>query len=763
MKKTLLLLLLASAVLPLAGQTLTRTVNATLGGFSGTMTYGYRLDGGREILEGKKSFTARSGENTYQLEANYRDGQLDGAASARLHRTYMSSGREAGALKVWKAALDVTLAARFHEGQLNGQLTCDYTPSGRADKFLTHPDKASFSASYEEGIVKGNYSYIDYLYDCKVVANGSTDADGYMDGKWQYLNPWVDEYMVLTYQKGIESSGVTSSAMRNYLAGRLDEKELFDSYGYRLFDGTEPFPLAAQFFDRIAGVLGGMEKVIPFEFGCIHDGLGEEIPPVQPLHALRTRYYRADPAFTATGFEDFKTAYFESLCGKPLSGLIPSLDGDNPSVEIRTEAFPAWRSRLRNLQDTDVYSGHSVVVGLSKYQLEDLRDDAALDAVRRRFARSAEALLPVDSPYKTLFTEGKMPGDFVAKERGAENIARVCSDIKTYTASVKSALSGLPRTEDGKYFIKDDVYYSNPGWDVNLVAADAERMLSSCKEAGRLYEEGLAYASARPDVAASFKSLCSKIETGNYAEMVGAVSDARAFSERIVGPDVLGKIGTDAEMRQALTASSYAHMHAVYPEAPKASFRDVAGMDSFARESLEYASFQRNLMTFDARVKEITAEKALLDAELTGRTYKAAASAINEKYAQYTLKPSFRDETGFVQESGTLGSCLDMVRDARAYVAAHKEYTRESEDLRDLLSRSKTGHISKFYRNLTKGVDVSWDHSAPVGTCTGRVREALDATRRIRAVVSAPDAAARDKAIKSESDPYRVWQILEAQ
>ena len=220
--------LLIALLLPVAAsaQIKSHSAAATLGGWSGTMTYSSRISDGKEVLEGKKTFTARSGEDTYTLEANYKNGQLDGAATARLHRAFMQTGKDAGMLQVFKAALDVTLTARFYEGKLSGLLTCNYIPSGSPKAGLADMAKQSFSANYTQGYVSGNYSYLSYSYPQKVVVNGTTNADGFADGKWQIYYPQVGELMTQVFQDGQESDDV-SSAVRNYLSGKLSRRQLF--------------------------------------------------------------------------------------------------------------------------------------------------------------------------------------------------------------------------------------------------------------------------------------------------------------------------------------------------------------------------------------------------------------------------------------------------------------------------------------------------------------------------------------------------------
>ena len=762
MKRLFLSILAASALLSSAqAQIQSRSYQTTVGDFTGTMTYSYRQDGAREILEGKKTFTAKSGEDTYQLEANYKNGLLEGAASARFHRGYTASGYEAGALHVWKAAVDVTLTARFYEGELSGLLTCNYTPSGSPKAGLADMNKQSFSASYANGHISGNYSYLSYGYPQKVVVNGTTGTDGLPVGKWQIYYPQVDELLTLTYEKGAELTDLTSS-VRNCLAGKITERKLFDDYGYSAHEETVSFTTSAEYFDYILGTwLKGYRTVIPYEFG-VKSWSGDMVQEVQPLHRMTVIRYLLKPSFTASGFERFKKLYFDSLCGgKPLDGITIKSEGKEAFVEMQPGYETAWVPDLRNFNPLP--SGVPAQIALASYQAEELADEEAIDAVRRHFARSGEVLLEGNSPYKVLLTTRKMPSDLIADVRGAEQIANSCTEIKNYLVSVRNSLNALQKTPDGQYFIKDGVYYQNPGWDLNLMIADADRIISGCKDAARLYDLGSEYLASRPDVLASFKDLCGKITTGNYDEVIGATGDAAYFAEKVVTPDVLGKVATKDEMRVALTDKSYSHFLSVYPTTPAVAFHNRTGVDEFVEKSQEYAGFQRSLLEFDSLVAEIRSQKAQLDTELSeARTYKSMAASINQKLTEYNLQPSFRDVAEYGLAKSSLENCLAFIMDARDYIVVNKQYQEESGALRDVLSKSKTNHISKFYRNLTKEFELQWDSSLPAGRCSANVREALGLTRRIAAVMNRPDVAELDKSLKGLSEPAEIWNILEA-
>ena len=755
--------LLWALLIPVAAsaQVKTHSATTTLGGWSGTMTYSSRMADGKEILEGKKSFSARSGEDSYLLEANYKNGQLDGAATAKLHRAFVQTGKDAGMLQVWKAALDVTLTARFYEGELSGLLTCNYIPSGSTKAGLADMAKQSFSANYTEGHVSGNYSYLSYSYPQKVVVNGATNAEGFADGKWQIYYPQVDELLTQTFQDGTETDDV-SSAVRNHLAGRISERQLFDDYGYYSHVEELSFTEAAEYFDYILGSwLKDYKKVIPYEFG-VKTWSGDMVEEVRDLHKVKVIRFTLPPTFSATGFDRFKALYYESLCGgKPLQGLALLKEGGESFVEVQPEVFPEWKAQVRNAYNT-APSG-PVRLSLASYQADELRDEEAIDAVRRRFARSGEVLLEGNSRFKELLTSNKMPSDLIAGVRGAEQIAATCTEIKKYLSSVRNSLSGLEKTADGKFFIKDGVYYQNPGWDINLMMADADRIVAGCKEAARVYDAGWEYVAARPDVAASYKAFCGKVTTGTYEEVVGATADAAYFVEKVVTPDVLGKVGTREEMRQALSDKSYSHFVAVYPSTPAVSFKSRADVDEFVAKSLEYAGFQRSLLEFDTLVSEIRFEKAQLDAETSVKPYKSMAAPNNARLTTYSLQPSFSDVEGYAPVKRSLEECLAFLKDARDYISVHKLYLSESEQLRDLLSSSRTNHVSKFYRTLTKDFQLNWDPALPLGKCASDVREAIGITRRIAAAVSAPDAADRDKAIKGLTDKTQIWNVLERQ
>ena len=742
--------LLIALLLPVAAsaQIKSHSAPATLGGWSGTMTYSSRISDGKEILEGKKTFTARSGEDTYTLEANYKNGQLDGAATARLHRAFMQTGKDAGMLQVFKSALDVTLTARFYEGTLSGLLTCNYIPSGNPKAGLADMAKQSFSANYTQGHVSGNYSYLSYSYPQKVVVNGTTNADGFADGKWQIYYPQVGELMTQVFQDGQESDDV-SSAVRNYLSGKLSRRQLFDDYGYCSHVEDIAFTEAAEYFDDILGTwLKDYRKVIPFEFG------------VADLHKVKVIRFTVPPSFSTAGFDRFKALYYDSLCGgKPLEGLSVVTEGNETFVDIQPASFPEWHPLVRNFYNA-APSG-PVRLTLAEYQAEALRDKDAIDAVRRRFARSGDVLLEGDARYKELLTSNKMPSDLVAGMHGAEQIAAACMDIRAYLNSVRNTLAGLGKTADGKFFIKDGVYYQNPGWDINLMTADADRIIAGCQEAARVYDTGAEYVASRPDVAASYKAFCGKVTTGTYPEVIGATQDAAYFVDKVVKPDVLGKVGTREEMRQALSDKSYSHFVAVYPATPAVSFRSRSDVDNFVTKSLEYAGFQRSLMEFDTLVGEIRFEKAGLDGDTAVKPYKSMVPSINERLATYSLQPSFTDVEGYAGVKHSLEECLAFIKDARDYISVHKLYLEESEQLRNLLSSARTSHISKFHRTLTKDFQLNWDPALPAGKCASDVREAIGITRRIAAAVSKPDAAERDKDIKGLTDKMQIWNVLE--
>ena len=746
MKLHALLFTLISLMIPasLTAQVQSRTATTTLGGWTGTMTYGYRLEDGKEILEGRKSFSARSGEDTYALEAQFKDGLLDGAASARLHRSFMASGRDTGILQVWKASLDITLTARFSQGRLSGLLTCNYIPSGSPKAGLSDMAKQSFSANYEMDRVVGSYSYLSYGYPQRVVVNGSTDADGLAEGKWQVYYPQVEELMTEEFRQGARMSDL-SSAVRNCLEGRLTPQALFDDYGYLASEEELSFGAAADYFSYIlTDWLKDYAKVIPYDFG-------------PGIHKVRTIRYTVPTTFSKAGFETFKERYFASLCGgEALGGVTLLSEEDSHLVAIAPEAASIWKPQLRNAEGLSVLR-----VSLSPWQWEALQDEEAIDAVRRRFARSGDVLLDGDSPYKAMLLAGKLPSEWLASSKGAESIGRSAFEIKEYLESVKRSFAALKLTPDGKFYVRDGIYYGNPGWDLNLMIADAERLGSTCREASRLYDAGMAYAGRRPDVAASFRALCGKIETGSFNEMVGTMDDARYFLDKVVTPDILGKVGSQDEMRQNLSDKCYSHLIAVYPAAPAANFRNASGVDAFVSESLAYAGFQRNLLAFDRLVRDIRSEKDLLDADLAEKPYKSMTGAVNGRLATYSLHPSFTNSADFASEQASLEECLAFIKDVRDYIAVHKEYIAETDGLRDLLSRSRTNHISKFYRNLTKDFSLNWEVSLPMGKCSSDVREAIGVTRRIRSVVSAPDAARRDKAIKGLSDTEQIWNLLE--
>ena len=755
--------LLLTLLVPVAASAQVKTHSATtmLGGWSGTMTYSSRMADGKEILEGKKSFSARSGEDSYLLEANYKNGLLDGAATAKLHRAFVQTGKDAGMLQVWKAALDVTLTARFYEGELSGLLTCNYIPSGSSSAGLADMAKQSFSANYTEGHVSGNYSYLSYSYPQKVVVNGATNAEGFVDGKWQIYYPQVDEFLTQVFQDGAETDDV-SSAVRNHLSGKISERQLFDDYGYYSHVEEIAFTEAAEYFDYILGSwLKDYRKVIPYEFG-VKKWSGDIVEEVCDLHKVKVIRFTLPPTFSTAGFDRFKSLYYESLCGgKPLQGLSLVKEGSESFVEVQPEVFPVWKPQIRNSYNPAPSA--PVRVSLATYQAEALRDEEAIDAVRRRFARSGEVLIEGDSRYKDLLTSNKMPSDLIAGMRGAEQIAATCTDIKQYLSSVRSTLSGLEKTADGKFFIKDGVYYQNPGWDINLMIADADRIIVGCKDAARVYDAGLEYVAGRPDVTASYKAYCGKVTTGTYEEIIGATEDAAYFVEKVVTPDVLGKVATREEMRQALSDKSYSHFVAVYPATPAVSFKTRSDVDAFVAKSLEYAGFQRSLLEFDTLVGEIRYEKAQLDAETAVKPYKSMVSPNNARLSTYSLQPSFSDVEGYAGVKRSLEECLAFIKDARDYISVHKTYLAESDQLRDFLSGSRTNHISKFYRSLTKDFQLNWDTSLPLGKCASDIREAIGITRRIAAVVSAPDAADRDKAIKGLTDKMQIWNVLERQ
>ena len=430
-------------------------------------------------------------------------------------------------------------------------------------------------------------------------------------------------------------------------------------------------------------------------------------------------------------------------------------------MTIAAESLDAWKPMLRIAQGY-VPKG-DVDVTLADFQVAGLKDSEALDAVRRKNALNASALLGTESPYSVMFTEGKTPTDLVAGGKGAERIAKVATEAREYAVSVKNAIMSLPRTQDGKFLIKDKHYYAVPTWDVNYAIADADRILQTCREAGKLYDQGLEYASARTDLKSSYEAYCGKIAGGNYETVVGAMDDARYFVDRVVTPDILGKVGSNDEMKGALSDKMYKYYISVYPAAPAANFRDRQGLDEFILKTNEYAGYQRSAMEYDALLNDIYAQKANLDAELSGRTYKAASVAVNEKLAGFPLQPTFRTVEEYSSYKSQAEGCLAVIRDARAYAEAHKEYEKESGNLRDLLSASKTSHISKFYRSLSKNFKLDWDNTAPIGACSANVRDALDVTRRISAVVSSPKAAEKDSAIKGLSSPDAIWAILEAQ
>ncbi len=69
--------------------------------------------------------------------------------------------------------------------------------------------------------------------------------------------------------------------------------------------------------------------------------------------------------------------------------------------------------------------------------------------------------------------------------------------------------------------------------------------------------------------------------------------------------------------------------------------------------------------------------------------------------------------------------------------------------------------MSKFFKALSKENSLEWDNALPVGQCTAAVRHALAQTRRLSAAAAAPDASARDKAIKGMTDQAAIWGILE--
>ena len=541
MKRMLLVLSLAAAAFPLGAQTLSKTSDVSLGGFKGTMSYGYRLTGGKEVLEGKKSFSARAGEDTYNLEANYKDGLLDGAATAKLHRAYMASGRDAGVLKIWKASLDVTLTARFHEGRLAGMLTCDYTPSGSPLAGLADMNRQSFSGNYRDGKLCGTYSYLNYAIPGRVVYTGATDGDGLADGKWQVYEPAIGQMQVYIYQHGVTATDVNSSAVRNCIAGKITPQQLFEDYAYQKNELDWMFTEAAEYFDYITeNWLKGYREVIPFEFG-VTEWSGDLVQTVSDIHKTRVVNYLAVPvSFSKEGYLRMRDRYFDSISGgQPLDGATLHVDGENPHVTIAASSLEAWKPLLRI---TPGYAPKGDVnVTLADFQVAGLKDSEALDAVRRKNALNASTLLGKESAYSVMFTEGKTPTDLVAGEKGAERIAKVASEAREYAMSVKTAVMSLPRTLDGKFLIKDKHYYAVPNWDVNYAIADADRILQTCREAGKLYDKGLEYASARSDLKSSYETYCGKISGGNYETVVGAMADAQYFIDRAVTPDILGK------------------------------------------------------------------------------------------------------------------------------------------------------------------------------------------------------------------------------
>ena len=564
--------------------------------------------------------------------------------------------------------------------------------------------------------------------------------------------------MTEPYVKGAAVTDIASSVRSRY-TGRKDDRKFFEDYGYVAHEEPLALTTAAEFFDYLTGSwLKDYRKVIPYEFG-VKTWSGDSIREVHALHQIRTVRFTMPTTFSQAGFDKFKGLYYEAVCGgKALGGISVHLDESAPYVEMSASAASSWQSLLRN----SVQGPGAMRVMLPDFQVAELQNEEAVDKVRRRLAKSGDALLEGNSPYKALLTGGKTPTDLIAGIRGAEKIGVACSGMGDYLQGVKASLAGLRKTEDGKFYVKDKVYYENPGWDLNLMIADARRLTNTCREASRLYDEGLEYLSGRPDVTASYKKLCGRIESGSFEEIVGAMGDAAYFKEKVIVPDVLGKIGTREEMRQGLTDKTYSHLVSVYATDPGVQFSTASGVDAFVKESLEYASFQRNLLSFDHLVADIRAEKALLDEALSVKPYKSLTATVNNRLVNYSLQPAFTDAEGYAHVSSQLEECLSYIKDVRDYISVHQQYTQESEQLRDLLSRSRTNHISKFYRNLTKDFQLNWDANLPVGKCASDVREAIGITRRIAAVVSAPDAEDRDKSIKGINDKAQIWNLLEA-
>ena len=740
---TALLVLLGCPVA--SAQQRTGSAPATAGGYPGTLVWSYKVVDGREVPDGKKSFSARSGEDTYTLEAEYKDGKLDGTASARLHKSYLATGREGGATQVWRASLDVTLTARFSAGRLNGMLTCNYTPSGSTRAGLQDMNKQSFSASYLDDGVRGNYSYINYGYAPRVGVSGSTDEGGFADGRWQEYEPQTASLADETYRHGARSTH-PSSAVRNFLSGALSEEKLFEDFGYLAVEGERTFRAPADFLGYVLETwLKDYRKVIPYEFAD------------PSLHRVKVVDYILPETFTAAGFERFKTQYYDALCGAgAMKGVTVALEGGSPGVAFAAEVFPEWKVYVRNAGADPFF------VTLSPAQVAALQDVETVDRLRRERALPAADLLVGDSPYKDMMLAVKLPSDRIAAARGCEEIASVCSGAAQYAASVRGSVASLPMTSDKKFYIKDGRYYANPGWDFNLIAADAQRILASCKEASEVYEQGMEYAVRRPDLRRSYQRLCAPIVSGGYADMVGGIADARAFLEKVAAPDILGKVGSREEMQAALGSAAYAQLQSVYPDVPAADFSDVSGMEAFAASTVEYAAFQRNLLEYDALVRTIRAEKAGLDEALAvSRSYRKTSDAINERLSTYSLKPSFGSVAEYGKVKEQLQECLTVLKDAREYVTAHQAYTAESEALRETLSRGRLNQMSKFFKELSKENSLEWDNALPVGQCTAAVRHALAQTRRLSAAAAAPDASARDKAIKGMTDHAAIWGILE--
>lgn len=213
------------------------------------VTYKYKVgeDGSSEkhgplTAEYSDSYTVSPTKvaNKYTFSANYKDGMLHGAVSAK-HTLAVSNSRTGKSIGV----LSFSFTGSFSNGKPNGQLCGKYV-----DDF-----NEEVNVNYKNGILVGSYSYLGQQFSGSI--KGTLTSDGKLNGKWNVNKFGYDnhEYEFINGVLVSESNGEENTKPKDveiakkYAAGKITEEKLREQ-GYAIVKDCLDLEVATDFFLR---------------------------------------------------------------------------------------------------------------------------------------------------------------------------------------------------------------------------------------------------------------------------------------------------------------------------------------------------------------------------------------------------------------------------------------------------------------------------------------------------------------------------------